>query len=255
MALEMSLSGLFGGIPATGAPARTVTNIQSGGKTPVGSAMHALFILFYVLCFSSYISKVPMASLAAFLLLMAYRMFHWQQFINIIRIGPLEDAIVLVVCFGFTVIIDMIAGVTSGVVMACFLLVRRISNMTQLQVSHHKSKPYKINNRSIPHDTIVYHIIGSLLFCNVEQVLDQIETTSQAKIFIIDLEDVPVLDMTSTVALKRIALDISKNRKYIVLCARKSLADRIKAKLKKVPNNFVHIKHNLREAIKLSKTF
>lgn len=112
------LSGLASGIPATGALARTATNIQSGGKTPLASSIHALFIALYVLFFSHYISYIPMASLAALLLIVAYRMSHLQQFIHIIKAGPIKDALVLVTCFVFTVAIDMVAGVAIGIVLA-----------------------------------------------------------------------------------------------------------------------------------------
>jgi SulP family sulfate permease len=250
------LSGLASGIPATGAIARTATNIQSGGKTPLASTFHALFLLLYMLFFAPYLSYIPMSSLAALLLLTAFRMSHIQQFIRILKIGPKEDSLVLLTCFIFTVAIDMVAGVSIGVVLACFLLVKRISSMTQLQVSHHKCQHAKINQSSVPKDTIVYHINGSLFFGNVEQVLEQIEIVSpQINTFILDLEDVPLLDMTGMIAVKRMVLELSKNKKNAILCAGKFVTDKVKEKLHNVPHCSLHIKSNLKEALNLAHTF
>lgn len=250
------LSGLASGIPATGAIARTATNIQSGGKTPIASSIHAFFILIYVLFFARYMSYIPMSSLAALLLFVAYRMSHLQQFIRILKIGPLEDSIVLIVCFVFTVAIDMVAGVTAGIVMACFLLVKRISNITQLQVSDHKSQHLKIRRNLIPKDTIVYHISGSLFFGNVEKVIEQIEiVSSQTRTFIFDLEDVSLLDITGMIAIKRIILDLTKNNRNVILCAKQSIGNRMGKKLNKVPPVLFHIKDNLKEALELAQIF
>lgn len=249
-------SGLASGIPATGAIARTATNIQNGGKTPIASSIHALFILIYVLFFARYMSYIPMSSLAALLLFVAYRMSHLQQFIRILKIGPLEDSIVLIACFVFTVAIDMVAGVTVGIVMACFLLVKRISNITQFQVSDHKSQHSKIKYHPIPKDTIVYHINGSLFFGNVEEVIEQIEIVSiQTRTFIIDLEDVPFLDITGMVAIKRIILDLSKNKKNVIICAQKSILHRIRKKLHEFHYSSLYIKDNLKESLELASSF
>jgi SulP family sulfate permease len=249
------LSSLASGIPATGAIARTATNIQSGGKTPIASAIHAIFIALYILFFAHYISYIPMASLAALLLLVAYRMSHLQQFMRIIKIGSVEDLTVLIVCFTFTVAIDMVAGVTAGVVMACFLLIKRISTITQLQISNHKSQYSKMNLSHLPKDTIVYHINGSLFFGNVEQVLEQIEIVStQTNTFILDLEDVPILDMTGMIAIKRIIIDLSNNKKNAILCAPKIIANKFKKKLHNDSYHSLHIKESLKEALTVAHT-
>ncbi|MDP3935646.1 MAG: SulP family inorganic anion transporter [Alphaproteobacteria bacterium] len=249
------LSGLASGMPATGAIARTATNIQNGGRTPLASSIHAVFILGYILFFAHYMSYVPMASLAALLLLVAYRMSHIQQFMRILKISPLEDSIVLIVCFIFTVVIDMVAGVAAGVVMACFLLVRRISNITQLHISDHTRQSSKMNNNQVPKDTIVYHINGSLFFGNVEQVLEQIEiVSSQTHTFIIDLENVPLLDMTGMIAIKRIVLDLSKNKKNTILCVGKPFLNAIQQKLREVSDSGLYIKESLDEALELANT-
>ncbi len=160
------LSGLAAGIPATGAIARTATNIHSGAKTPLASSIHAIFIMAYVLLLAPTMSYIPMASLAALLLMVAYRMSHWRQFRRTIEVASRSDTIVLLACFGFTVFIDMVAGVTVGVVLSCFLLVKRIANLTQSDVSHASTGHHrKLQHVTLPDDVMVYHISGLLVVC------------------------------------------------------------------------------------------
>lgn len=115
------LSALAAGIPATGAIARTASNINNGAKTPLAAAMHALFIMLYVLFFSAYINYIPMTALAAILIYTAYRMSHHKQFFNMIKKAPQADVIVLLVCFLLTVFIDMVVGIGVGMICAMLL--------------------------------------------------------------------------------------------------------------------------------------
>jgi len=115
------LSGFASGMPATGAIARTTTNIKSGARTPLASSMHAILIMLYVLALSPVISYMPMASLSALLVLTAYNMSHYRQFYRILTIAPRQDIIVLLACFGLTVFVDMVAGVSVGVMLAALL--------------------------------------------------------------------------------------------------------------------------------------
>lgn len=112
------LSSLASGIPATGAIARTATNIESGAKTPIGSSLHGVFILFYVIIFIQYISYIPMSSLAALLLYTAFRMSHYKEFIKLVKIGNYKDSIVLIFTFIFTLFFDMVIGITIGVTLS-----------------------------------------------------------------------------------------------------------------------------------------
>jgi SulP family sulfate permease len=168
------LSGLAAGIPATGAIARTATNIHGGAKTPFASSMHAALILLYVVTLAPTMSYIPMASLAALLITVAYRMSHWRQFLRTVQIAPRSDTIVLIACFGFTVFIDMVAGVTVGVVLACFLLVKRVADLTQSAISHASTgHHHRVKHLNLPDDVMVYHINGSLFFGTVEKALDR----------------------------------------------------------------------------------
>lgn len=243
------LSGLASGIPATGAIARTATNIQGGGKTPIASALHGVLILFYILFFARYIAYIPMATLAALLLFTAYCMSHIKQCIRVLKIGPAESSIVLIVCFGFTVAIDMIAGVTVGIITACFLLLKRLAGITQLQVSSHKNKKQKTALLHIPRDVAVYHISGSLFFGNIEEIVEQIEIFStKIKTFIVDLEEVPFIDMSGMIAIKRIAFALAKEKKILIVCAKRTIAVKIKEKLRDIPQH-VYIEENLKKSL------
>lgn len=230
------LSGLVTGIPATGAIARTATNIHSGAKTPLSSTMHAILLLLYVVLFAPYMSYIPMASLAALLVIVAYRMSHWQQFIRTIQIAPRSDTIVLLACFGFTVLIDMVAGVTVGVVLACFLLVKRISGLTKSEVSHNSTgHHHNIKNLKLPDDVMIYHINGSLFFGTVENVFSRTSfILGNIKTLIIDMEKVPFIDMTGLVAMKSLMLDMQAQKRKIILCGSKEITDKILHKM--LPN-------------------
>ncbi len=124
------LSGLVAGIPATGAIARTSTNIHAGAKTPVASILHALFLLLYMMTLASLISHVPMAALAALLLMVAWRMAHIKQFTGILKAGTRDEILVLLVCFTLTVFIDMVAGVSTGIILSFLLSAKRRKKIT-----------------------------------------------------------------------------------------------------------------------------
>jgi len=134
------LSGLASGIPATGAIARTATNIHAGARTPLASVCHALFILLYVLTLAPLIDHVPMASLAALLLMVAFRMSHARQFLHIVRTAPASDVVVLIGCFIPTVLIDMVAGVTTGMVLAGFFLAKKFRKSGIAKAAHEEEK-------------------------------------------------------------------------------------------------------------------
>lgn len=250
------LSGLFSGIPATGAIARTATNIHGGAKTPFASSIHALLILAYVLLLAPAISYILMASLAALLLTVAYRMSHWRQFIRTVRIAPVSDTIVLIACFGFTVFIDMVAGVTVGVVLACFLLMKRISQLTYSHVSHNATGHHrKLRHLSLPDDAMVYHITGLVFFGTVENALERIGFVREdIKTLIIDMEDVPLIDMTGLVAMKGMILDLQNKNKAVILCADSEITHKILQKLPLSARHKLKTAGSMEEAVEFTAT-
>lgn len=225
------LCGFASGIPATGAIARTTTNIKSGGKTPLASSMHAMLIMLYVLALAPAIDRIPMASLAALLVLTAYNMSHYRQFYRILKIAPRQDIIVLLVCFGLTVFIDMVAGVSVGIGLAALLFIQRMSAITEGQVQE------TVEARALPPNVLLYRISGPLFFATVERTLDRTAFVRKSiDTLIFDLRDVPLIDMTGLVALKTLLTSDALSGKKVVLIGRSDILHKIMQKLAHEPH-------------------
>jgi SulP family sulfate permease len=239
-------SGLASGIPATGAIARTTTNIKSGARTPLASMMHAALILAYVLALAPLISYLPMASLAALLMLTAYNMSHYRQFYRILRIAPRHDIIVLLVCFGLTVFIDMVAGVAIGMLLAAVLFIQRISAMTEIHVEEGGHS----RHLALPENVMITHISGPLFFATVERVLDRTSfLRSRIDTLILDLQQVPLIDMSGLVAMKQLLTSDTLARKTVYLCAKPDLLAKLTLKLADVPHPNIHLVNSVETAI------
>jgi SulP family sulfate permease len=226
------LSSLAMGIPATGAIARTATNIQNGAKTPLAASMHAVFILMYVLLLAPYINYLPMAALSALLIHAGYRMSHVKQFINTLRIAPRSDSVVLLVCFTLTVFVDMVMGVTVGIVCAAFLLMRRVVDLTQVTLETKEETAHRAI--PLPPGSMIYRITGPLFFGTIEKAFDRYEFTHDyVSNFILDISTVPFIDMTGLVALKSMFTSIASEKRQVhVICHIAEVRDKIKQKIK-----------------------
>jgi SulP family sulfate permease len=223
------LSGLAAGMPATGAVARTATNIHNGAKTPLAATMHAVIVLLCVVFFAPLLSYMPMASLAALLLTMAYRMSNYKQFIYTIKIAPRNDTIVLLACFLLTVLIDMVVGVIGGIVLACFLLIKRIARMTHTNVSYTNQKVRSLN---LPYDTMIYHINGALFFGTTSEALERTEFILDGiRVLIIDVTNVTLIDMTGLVAMETMILALQDQGIKVILCGPPTIRKSILQKL------------------------
>jgi SulP family sulfate permease len=203
------LAPFFGGIPATGAIARTATNIRSGGRTPVAAAVHALTVLAAVLVLAPALGYLPMTALAALLLLVAWNMSEVKHFAHIVRVAPRGDVAVLLTCFGLTVFTDMVIGVSVGMVLAALLFMRRMAMVTEtlLLETVHPALP-----GPVPAGVVVYRISGPLFFGAAQKAMAALNVISdRARVVILWLEQVPVLDATGLVALES-ALDQLRSR-------------------------------------------
>lgn len=212
----------FGGIAATGALARTATNIRSGATSPIAAATHAVVILLAILLLAPLIAYVPMAALAGLLLLVAWNMSELRHFMHIVRFAPRSDVMVLLTCFFLTVIFDMIVAVSVGVVLAALLFMRRMAELTQarfLEPSVRESAGIEL-----PAGVALYQIAGPLFFGAAQKAVGAIETVgASSKVLILDLEEVPTMDATGLVALES-ALERLRGRRVIL--ARPSLGVR-----------------------------
>ncbi len=242
------LSGMASGMPATGAIARTTTNIKSGAKTPLASSMHAVLILLYVLALARLISYIPMASLAALLVLTAYNMSHYRQCWRILTIAPREDVIVLLTCFGLTVFIDMVAGVSVGIMLAALLFIKRMSEITEAEVHAHGGR----QATALPPGVLLYRISGPLFFGTVERALDRTEFLRHSiDTLILDMREVPLIDMTGLVAMKNLLTSDTLAGKHIVLCGPQGILSKVTQKLADAPQLKLHTASNVDEALAL----
>ena len=154
------LAPFFGGIPATGAIARTATNIRSGGRSPVAAIVHAATVLASVLVLAPLIAFLPMASLAALLLLVAWNMSDRKHFVHILKVAPRSDVAVLLTCFGLTVVFDMVISVTVGVVLAALLFMRRMAEVTEVEL---REETHPHLSRPLPKGVVLYDVTNGAL--------------------------------------------------------------------------------------------
>jgi len=193
-------SVLFGGIPATGAIARTATNIKSGGRTPVAGMIHALVLLLILLFFGKYSALIPMPTLAAILIVVAYNMSEWEEFKDLLR-GTKSDTVVLLVTFFLTVLIDLTVAIQVGVVLATFLFMQRMSNATQItQVTEtlgdqDETETRDISKLEVPPGVEVFEIYGSLFFGAIERFKDAMRSVKkQPRALILRMRHVQTID-------------------------------------------------------------
>jgi sulfate permease, SulP family len=190
----------FGGIAATGALARTATNIRAGARSPLAAAMHAIFVLACTLALAPLVSYLPMAALAALLLIVARNMSEARHFVRLARIAPKHDVIVMMTCFGLTVVFDMVIAVTVGVVLAALLFMRRMSVLTRAQFE--TAGDLKID---VPAGVRVYEIAGPLFFGAAKSAMEALHTVGDRDhTYILDMRKVPTMDATGLVALESV---------------------------------------------------
>ncbi len=216
----------FGGIPATAAIARTATNIRAGGRSPIAAIIHSLVILLTVISLARLLGYVPMAALAALLLVVAWNMSEARHFAHILRVAPRCDIVVLLACFGLTVIFDMVIAVAAGLVLASILFIRRISVLTGTELMDLKQHEH-LND--LPEQVAVYDINGALFFGAAEKAISTLHHVhSNVEIMVLDMTDVKMIDMTGIVALESL-LNNLQQQKITVLVV--NLQPRMQTKL------------------------
>jgi SulP family sulfate permease len=193
---------IFGGMPATGAIARTATNVKAGGRTPVAGIVHALTVLLITLAFGAWAEIIPLATLAGILLLVAYRMIEWRVFRAELR-GPRSDAVVLVTVFVLTLLVDLTVGIGVGVVLASLLFVRRMATMTEirsmvdLEDSDDSAPDEMLPRDAIPPGVEVYDVAGPFFFGAAEQFKDTLAAVSRKpRVLVVRMRSVPFIDST-----------------------------------------------------------
>lgn len=196
-------SPLFGGIPATGAIARTVTNIKNGGRTPIAGIIHSIVLLFIMLFLGKYAVLIPMPVLAAILIIVSYNMFEWRTFTAIFK-NPRSDLIVMLTTFGLTVIFDLTVAIEVGMVLAVLLFMYRMSLVTNIgvvtrELSDIEEKPddMSIESKKIPEGVDVYEVNGPFFFGAASKFKEAIDKfAKKPKVRIIRMRNVPAIDST-----------------------------------------------------------
>lgn len=205
------VSPLFGGIPVTGAIARTAANVKNGGRTPIAGIVHAVVLLVIMLFVGSYASLIPMAALAAILIVVAYNMSEWRSFMALLK-SPASDIIVLVTTFLLTVIVDLTVAIEIGMVLAVFLFMRRMSEVTNVEVvkrefreEDESADPMSIDKKLIPDGVVVYEINGPFFFGATAKFQDALrDSGTRPDILIIRMRNVPAIDATGLHTLEQV---------------------------------------------------
>jgi SulP family sulfate permease len=243
----------FGGIAATGALARTATNIRAGATSPIAAVIHSMTVLLAVLVAAPLVAYVPMAALAALLLLVAWNMSEVRHFAHTLRVAPRSDAAVMVICFVLTVVFDMVVAIGVGVVLAALLFMKRMSELTSSRILAPASQ--EDENRSVPPGVVVYEIAGPLFFGAAQRAMGALETAGVgAQVVILALGGVPIIDATGLVALESSIERLRVARKRVVIAGPlpqpRSVFD--KANLA-VANDHVSIAESLDRAIEMAR--
>jgi SulP family sulfate permease len=217
----------FGGIPATAAIARTVVNIKSGGTSKLSSIVHALFILVSIMFLSSYLSYLPMASLSALLLVVAWNMSEVKHFVNILKVAPKHDVYVLLTCFVLTVLLDMQIAVAVGIGLASILFIKRTIDLYSIELVNTKLSIHP----NIPENIAIYDINGPMFFGAAQNAINTLfDTKEDINIIILNMQNVNMIDMTGIVALKSIVNNFEDKDKKLIFSG---LNERILKKLEK----------------------
>lgn len=218
-------SPLFGGIPATGAIARTATNVKTGGRTPVAGMVHALTLLAILILFAPLAADIPLCALAAILVVVSFRMAEVSTFVSLLR-APREDAAVLVVTFGLTVLFDLTVAVEVGMVLAAFLFIKRMADVTNVVVVTRELKdadvqeadPNAIGTRVVPRGVEVYEVNGPFFFGVADKVKDVLRNvTGKPKVFILRMRHVPAMDASGLHALLELRHKCEREGSTLVL--------------------------------------
>ena len=214
-------SGLFGGIPATGAIARTAANIKNGGRTPIAGMVHAVTLALVMVVLMPYAALIPMPTIAAILMMVAYNMCGWRQFVAIIKTSPKSDILVLVLTFGLTVIFDLVVAIEVGIILAALLFMKRMSDVAHVHVWKDAHDPALENQaditlKEIPKHTLVYEIDGPMFFGAAEKFMN-FPMAKDAEVLILRMRNVPAMDVSGLRAIESVQKQCAKHKVTLIL--------------------------------------
>lgn len=195
-------SALFGGIPATGAIARTAANIKNGGRTPIAGMVHSITLVIVLVVLMPYAGLIPMPTIAAILFMVAYNMCQWRTFVDLVKTAPKSDIIVLLTTFFLTVLFDLVVAIEIGMVLACLLFIKRMSEETHIDSWTYvddDTPDINENLKKLPLQIRVYEITGPLFF-GAADAIEHIVVKDFTKCLVIRMRSVPALDFRPNIS-------------------------------------------------------
>ncbi|MGP1434739.1 MAG: SulP family inorganic anion transporter [Catonella sp.] len=208
------MSALFGGIPATGAIARTAANVKNGGRTPVAGMVHAVTLLLILLFLMPYASLIPMSTLAAILIMVGYNMSGWKTVVRMVRKAPKSDTAVLIITLILTVFFDLVVAIEFGMILASFLFLKRMADVAGIRhwVERNDLDELSENTdlKKVPKNAIVYEIFGALFFGDANDFLNIVDEKGK-NVLIFRMRNVPAMDISGLEALEE-ALETCRKR-------------------------------------------
>ncbi len=242
------IAPLFGGIPATAAIARTSANVRAGGSSPLSSVTHSVFILIAIVSLAPMLAYIPMASMAALLLVIAWNMADAKHFIRTLTVAPKNDVLVLLTCFTLTVLFDMTIAVGVGISLAALLFVHKSMDSAESILMRKE----RHNFENLPNEVAVYDINGPLFFGTAQKALKNLtDITPEVRVVVLDMSEVTMIDMSAIVAMESIVDNLCKSDVSLVIT---NLRPRMIAKLNRVgikqKQNEIFFSDNLTDALK-----
>jgi len=204
----------FGGIPATAAIARTAASIRAGGSIPLAAVVHGLFILLSILLLAGLLAYIPMASMAALLIMVAWNMSEAKHFLRTLRIAPRDDVITLLSCFLLTVMFDMTIAVAVGMGLAAALFIRRSIQITEAVPMREEHE----HDSRFPREVAVYDINGPLFFGTAQKALKNItDITPGVRVVVLDMSEVSIIDMSAIIAMESIVKNLDASNVGLII--------------------------------------
>ena len=213
-------SPIFGGIPATGAIARTATNVRTGGRTPLAGITHAVTLMLILVFAGQWAARVPLAALAAILVVVSYHMSEWRSFAGLLR-APKSDIFVLIITFALTVFVDLTVAVQVGVVAAALLFMKRMAEVTNVEgvtTELRDSDDESVNEVTVPKGVVIYEVNGPFFFGAADKLKDTMsEISKPPDVFILRMRNAPAIDATGIHALEQMAKKCAKQGTRLII--------------------------------------
>lgn len=214
-------SALFGGIPATGAIARTAANIKNGGRTPVAGMVHAGMLLLVLVFLMPYAALIPMPAIAAILFMVAYNMSEWRVFLSIMKTAPKSDWSVLLVTFVFTVAFDLVTAIAVGILFASLLFMKRMADVTEISSwkyleDEEENSGESIDLKPVPKHVAVFEVSGPMFFGAAEKI-SQLIIEEGKRVLILRMRSVPAMDATALKSLEKLYQNLKRKHVTLIL--------------------------------------